>query len=200
MALTKDELELIRAVQSGNEEAWHGLVTRYSKVIWSATKNYNLSFGDREDIVQEVFIRLIHHINSYNPDKASFATWITVITKGICIDKLRQKKACREVLLPPEELERIPSTNKQNANDNTNDTQEMIKILRQIIEEKLKPNEKLVIRLFYMEKLSYSQIAEITGQDYNWVKNILHRTRKYLRKVLTKSNEIIKNQRILRRF
>lgn len=199
MGLSRDELELIKAAQNGDEEAWCGLVTRYSKVIWSATKRYNLSFGDREDIVQEVFIRLIHHINSYNPDKASFTTWITVITKGICIDKLRQKKARREVLLPPEELERISSTNKQNANENTNDTQEMINILRQTIEEKLKPNEKLVIRLFYMEKLSYSQIAEITGQDYNWVKNILHRTREYLRKVLTKSNKIIKKPK-MRKF
>ena len=201
MGLTRDELKLIKAAQNGNEEAWCGLVSRYSKVIWSATKSYNLLFEDREDIVQEVFIRLIYHINSYSPDRASFTTWITVITKGICIDKLRQKRTRREVLLPPEELERIPSINKQNNNENTNETQEMVNILHQVIEKKLKPHEKLVIRLFYMEELSYSQIAEIMGRNYNWVKNTLHRAREHLRKVSTNkySNKIIKNQKILRK-
>jgi RNA polymerase sigma-70 factor (ECF subfamily) len=177
MPLTNEELKLIRAAQSGDEEAWCGLVTRYSRVIWSATGGYNLSFEDREDIVQEVFVRLIHHINSYNPDKAGFTTYITTITKRICIDKLRKRKVHPEVLLPPEELKVRSYLN----NHNTNDLQSKIDILCQAL-EKLESDQRLVIELFYIQGFSYNQISKVMSRDYNWVKNTLHRAREYLRK------------------
>lgn len=190
MPLTNEELELIRAVQRGDEKAWCGLVTRYSRVVWSATAGYNFSFEDREDIVQEVFVRLIRHIKSYNSDKASFTTYITTITKRICIDKLRKIRVRREVLLPPEELKPLSSPN----NYETDHTQDKINILCEAL-EKLKPDERLVIELFYKEGFSYNQIAEVMSRDYAWVKNTLHRAREYIRKFLEKSQDEIRINR-----
>lgn len=181
MSKGKEDLDFIMSAQKGAEGAWSALVTRYSKRIWYATYGYGFSDADREDIVQEVFSKLIKSIKSYDPNKASFSTFITTITKRKCIDKIRKPPI--EEPFEPEKLAKIPSTEKEDGDDE--DIQNKVKILRQVMDKELTSEQKLVITLFYYEKCSYEQIAEIMNRNEHWVKNTLHRTRTYLRSVLT---------------
>ena len=178
---SKEDLDIIISAQNGDEDAWRNLVTRYSKRVWYATYGYGFSDADREDIVQEVFSKLIKSIKSYDPNKASFSTFITTITKRKCIDKIR--KPLIEEPFEPEKLAKIPSTKKEDGDDE--DIQNKVKILRQVMYKELTSEQKLVITLFYYEKCSYEQIAEIMNRNEHWVKNTLHRTRAYLSSVLT---------------
>jgi RNA polymerase sigma-70 factor (ECF subfamily) len=175
--MSKDEDDIIRHAQQGDEQAWSSLVSRYSKLVWSATSRYFFSQEDREDIVQEVFLRLVKGIDRYDPDKSSFSTFLTTITNRVCIDKLRQIKGRPEVLLTPEELALFSSSEKKEQSD---DKQDMIdSLLKELPIEK-----KLVIYLFYLKECSYKQIAEIMNINIDQVKNILHRTRIILRQKL----------------
>lgn len=184
MSKNEDVLTIICSAQQGNEKAWSNLVSRYSKVVWSATYDYGFPDTNREDIVQDVFIKLIKSIKSYDPTKANFSTFITTITKRTCIDKLRKDKAKPDVVpLPPGELAMFPSPSQEDPTY----SQEMIDSLNDILEEKLTTEQRRVIELFYFKRCSYKQIAEIMNRDDQWVKNTLHRTREYLRQILTKS-------------
>jgi len=184
MSKNKDVSAIVRSAQQGNEEAWSNLVTKYSKLVWSATYGYGFLDVEREDIVQEVFIELVESIKSYDPNKASLSTFITIITKRSCIDKLRKKKVKpAEVLLPPEELAIFPSP-KGDPLD-TIYTRKIINSLHKAMDEELTTEERLVIKLFYLKKSSYKQIAEIMHIDLHRVKNLLYRGRVKLKPILT---------------
>lgn len=175
MPQISDELKLITDAQKGDEKAWCDLVSRYSKVIWSATTGFNFTSEEKEDIVQEVFVRLINYIGNYNPDKASFKTYISTITKNICIDKIRKKKERTDVFTDVEELASMI---------NSDDKQEMIDRLKEVIENELSIKQRFVVKLFYIENFSYKEIAEIMNRDYHWVKNTLQSARQCLKEVL----------------
>lgn len=182
MSKGKEDLDIIISAQNGDEDAWRNLVTRYSRLVWSATYGYGFSDADREDIVQEVFVKLIKSIKGYDPSRASFSTFVTTITKHTCIDKIR-KPPVPEVIFEPEKLAKIPSPEKEGWDDE--DIQNKVKILRQVMDKELTSEQKLVITLFYYKRCSHRQIAEIMNRNEHWVKNTLHRTRRYLRGVLT---------------
>ncbi len=107
-----DEDDIIISAKEGDEQAWSSLVSTYSKLVCHVTSKYCFSPEDREDIIQEVFLKLVKGIDVYNPDKASFSTFLTTITNRVCIDKLRKTKVRPEVLLTPEELSMFSSSEK----------------------------------------------------------------------------------------
>ncbi|MBI5222800.1 sigma-70 family RNA polymerase sigma factor [Candidatus Micrarchaeota archaeon] len=192
MAKNDNELAIIRVAQEGNEAAWGELVKRYSGLIWSATSKYSFSYDEREDIAQEVFLRLVKNIKDYDPDKSRFSTFVVIITKHVCIDRLRKIIRNPEVLSPDEEEKTdIVDTRHKDPIDSIFE-HELIDLLNKIIDKKLKAEQRLLIKLFYFEGCSYSRISSIMNRNEHWVKNTIDRTRKYLRKELQKLKNIEK--------
>ena len=176
----KDLLDVITSAQKGDEKAWCDLVSTYSKVIWSATYNYGFSNDIREEIVQDVFVKLVNSIKSYNSNKAAFSTFITVITKRTCIDRLRMSGRNKEIPFTPEELAIFPS---QPPEESIYE-QEIIDSLHNALNKQLTSDQKLLITLFYYKKYPYKKITEIMNRNEHWVKNTLHRTKAYLKQIL----------------
>ncbi len=186
MSPNKDDLDVILSAQRGDEEAWSNLVTSYSKLVWSATSKYYSQFNNREDIVQEVFTRLVKSIKSYNPDKSRFSTFLTIIAKRVCIDKLRKDKIRPDEFLPLESLEKFPVLNKVKSDSNEAKEKTIKKLCEKMKE--LSTEKRLVISLFYLKGHSYKEIADIMHRDFNWVKNSIHRTRIFLKQNIDKSH------------
>jgi RNA polymerase sigma-70 factor (ECF subfamily) len=61
-------------------------------------KIYNYIFfrllhkSDTEDIVGDIFLKVAENISAYNPNKASFGTWIFTIARNTLTDYLRKKR------------------------------------------------------------------------------------------------------------
>jgi RNA polymerase sigma factor (sigma-70 family) len=185
MSVCEENLAIIEKAQQGNEDAWRDLVKKYFKLIWSATMQYFFSEEEREDIVQDVFCKLVHNIKSYNPDKAKYSVFITVITKRTCIDRLRKIKNNREDPISFEELaeRNYPVSVKEDLIDKIH-KKHLVAVLQKVLAEKLTAEQRLVIRLFYYGGCSYSEIVKIMNRDETWVRNSLERTRKYLKEIL----------------
>ena len=47
---------------------------------------------DVEDLVSAVFMKLVQKLDSYDPDKASVATWVYTITRNTVIDHYRTRR------------------------------------------------------------------------------------------------------------
>lgn len=181
MAKSKNELDIIKSAQNKNEEAWYSLISKYSKTVWFAISKYNFKSEEREDVFQEVFLRLVKSLNSYKTDISKFSTFITTITNRTCIDKLRKDKKRHEVSLNHGDLEILPLIENGKNCDELN--MDLFRTLSNALKE-LPPNGRLVIQLFYVKKYSYRQIAGLLNKDFNWVKNTLHRTRILLKQRL----------------
>jgi RNA polymerase sigma-70 factor (ECF subfamily) len=168
--------ELVAAARQGSEQAWQEIYERLLPAVWRATWGFDLSDADREDVVQETFIRLIRAIHRYDPEKASLATYLSVIAKRICIDRIRREARRSE---EPEGMG-APETPSPTDADDSQDS-ERIALLNEVMERDLSPEQRLCVKLLYYHRLRYDDIATILAHDYHWVKNTLNSARIALR-------------------
>src|SRR5437660_5540550 len=90
-----DESSLIRAVQSGDKDAFEQLVRAYDHSVLRLAVNLLRSQEDAQDVYQEAFLRVYKNIHAFRFD-CSFHTWLYRIVTNICLDHLRKKKVRKE--------------------------------------------------------------------------------------------------------
>ena len=72
---TKDS-ELIRQALGGNKESLEQLVLRHQAWIYNIAFRMVLVAEDAEDVTQEILIKMITKLSTYDSKKASFRTWL----------------------------------------------------------------------------------------------------------------------------
>src|SRR5215471_7731684 len=91
----QDGTSLIRAVQSGEKDAFEQLVRAYDHSVLRLAVNLLGSQEDAQDVYQEAFLRVYKNIHAFRFD-CSFHTWLYRIVTNICLDHLRKKKVRKE--------------------------------------------------------------------------------------------------------
>ena len=118
---------------------------------------------DAEDIMQEVFFKVISSTPVFESEKHEIA-WLTRVTVNQCRSLLRSSWWRKTEPL----LDTYPAQN---------DTQhELIETI-----QKLPQKHRIAIYLFYYEGYSVKEIAEITGQKESTLKSHLKRAREKLK-------------------
>ncbi|MCD4745688.1 MAG: RNA polymerase sigma factor [Bacteroidales bacterium] len=142
---------------------------------------------EAEDTVQEVLLRLWSKKEILKEYK-SIEAFAMIITKNLCLDKLKSKSSKTVELKNP-----LISTNNLTPYNQTemNDT---INKVHQIIET-LPEQQKMIIHLRDIEGYEFDEIAEIMELRLNTIRVNLSRARKKVREVLIKTNnyEFAKN-------
>lgn len=86
------EKRWIRRVQrSTHEESANQLVKNYYREIFAFVYKQVVDEQEALDLTQEVFIRMLQSIDSFDARKASFRTWLYRIATNHCIDYFRSK-------------------------------------------------------------------------------------------------------------
>jgi RNA polymerase sigma-70 factor (ECF subfamily) len=83
--------ELIERFQRGEVMAYEVLVKRHKERLLNFVYRFIGNLQDSEDIVQETFVRLYIHKNSYQPS-AKFITWLFTIAGNLAKSELRKRK------------------------------------------------------------------------------------------------------------
>lgn len=94
---------IIRAILKGNKEGYEILFERYSNKIFYLAMKYTKNIDDSNDCVQEVFIRIIEHIQDFNCTKSKFSTWVYTITINYLKDKLKSDYRRQKIMYIDEE-------------------------------------------------------------------------------------------------
>lgn len=76
-------IDLVTRARIGDQRAWNGLVERYSPLIWSICRRYGLGDADTEDVGQNVWLRLVSHLDAVR-DPAALAGWLATTTRREC--------------------------------------------------------------------------------------------------------------------
>ena len=89
--MERDDVQLIRKVLLGDNEAFSALVQKHQKSVhalaWRKVKDFHFA----EEITQDVFLRVYESLPSLK-DPHQFAGWLYVITDRLCVDWLRKRK------------------------------------------------------------------------------------------------------------
>ena len=83
--------DLLRRVQTGDMVAFSELVDNYRDRLMNVIGRMPISHEEAEDIVQESFVRVYQHRDSFD-FKHCFSTWLYTIALNLARNELRKKK------------------------------------------------------------------------------------------------------------
>lgn len=164
---------------NGNKEAFEYLYSKYKNRIEYFIYNIIKDYSKAEDIAQETFIYVMQ-----NPMKKenSFKYYIYLIARCRAYNYINIEKRRSEII-----EQYIGNTQEQIENDVLEiiTKQENKKELMESINE-LDEKYKNAIYLTSIEGLSYDETSKILNQNLQNTKNMIHRGKKQLRKILLK--------------
>lgn len=98
----------IDQVVSGKKAAWDHFVEKFSGLLFGVTirtmraRTASMDQEDARDVVQDIFLRLVKDdfklLRTYDPERASLSTWLTVVARSMAIDYLRRPERSRETV------------------------------------------------------------------------------------------------------
>lgn len=179
------DIELVEAIVSGNEDGFEELVRRYHRPL--AVYIYKM-IGDYEaalDITQEVFLKVHNSISQYS-SAYKFSTWLYRIAHNAAIDYLRRNQNTEKSFDGEEsEVGWIQPKANNLSPEAESEVKEWLSEIQTVIRH-LPVNYRELIILRHGKDLSYEEIVEITGLPLGTVKNRLFRAREMLREMLAR--------------
>jgi RNA polymerase sigma-70 factor (ECF subfamily) len=83
---------LLRRIQQGDEEALLELHAQYANLVYSIAYRVLLDSQSAEELTQDLFMRLWHKAELFDPERGQFVSWLATMTRRLAIDRLRQQK------------------------------------------------------------------------------------------------------------
>jgi RNA polymerase sigma-70 factor (ECF subfamily) len=176
------------AWQAGDEQAFDRLVETYSGPVWRLLTRFLGTSPDREDLLQDVFLRVLRARERYRPT-ARFTTWLYRITFNLCvnararlggsessIDELGEgdgRRAWEEALADRTGVE--PWHAMERA--------DVVRAVRTAIAA-LPERQRMALVLARYEGLSFAEIGEVMDASDRAIKSLVHRAREALRATL----------------
>lgn len=153
------------------EKQYIEIVEKYADMIYRIAYQKVLNRYDAEDIVQDVFVKLLSN-KSYFRDEEHMKAWLIRVTINLCINY--NKSLARQKTVSVEQLD-IPFTQQETG----------------ILEELylLPEDERNILYLYYYEGYKIREIAKILRQKQNTINSKLTRVRNKLKKIMEVNNE-----------
>jgi len=173
--------QLVARAQSGDQQAFAELVSRYSALVFRlAVSILGRDFiPEAEDVAQEVFLKVHHAIESFRGE-AEFSSWIYRIAFNQAVNlkarvRFRSPHADETVLYRmvspgPGPYEQAEAAQRDRA------LAECIQTLPEVYQSAL--------RLYYWLGAGVGEVAELLGVPENTAKSYLHRARQLLHGML----------------
>ena len=163
--------ELIEKAKKGDKEAFTQVILSVKASLYKIAKMRTSNDEDVQDIIQETMIDAYKYIKKLkNPSK--FKAWITKILINNC-NKYYKKYYVEENYDVELFKESIRNNNDHQLVESTLNFYEMIK--------NLKYEERIVIVLYYAEKYTTKEIAEILSVNENTIKTRLSRAKEKIK-------------------
>lgn len=153
------------------EKQYNKIVENYSDMIFRIAYQYLYNKYDAEDIVQEVFVKLLSRKVIFK-DEEHVKSWLIRVTINQCLDY--KKSLAKRSTVPIENME-IPFEHKEEG------------ILEEL--QLLKEDERNILYLYYYEGYKIKEIAKILIQKQNTINSKLTRARKKLKEIMEVKNE-----------
>lgn len=173
--LTEKEIDyqLMRSIQNGDMVAFNGMVNRYKDRLMNVIGRMLSSTEEAEDVVQETFVRVYQHRQSFNFQHC-FSTWIYTIGLNLARNELRKRKKYKYY-----EISEMKGNEKELAVEPKLPSR-LPELLKGAISE-LPEKYKTAFMLRDVQEMSYEEVAQVLGVPLGTVKSRVNRARMMLR-------------------
>ena len=178
--MEENDVQLIRRILSGDEEAFGALVRKHQKSVhalaWRKLGDFHLA----EEITQDAFLQ-VHKKLSTLKDPNQFAGWLYVIVDRLCINWIQRNRYMMQSLedTPVEEIEEASYTHHVSEQLDVETTEQRHEIVKRLL-QRLPESERTVVTLHYLGEMKVKDISKFLGVSANTIKSRLSRARKRL--------------------
>jgi RNA polymerase sigma-70 factor (ECF subfamily) len=166
-----DEKQLIARILDGHVEDFGYFLERYSPEVFAIVARLVPQQEDAEELVQDAFVRAFDRLETFG-GRSSFSTWICRIAYTTTVSWLRKQ---RMKYLSIDDQPHLSDTEVDEALDDETRIDE----LRHAI-SLLKPEEQMLITLYYYDNRPLADIAYILDAETYALATRLHRIRRKL--------------------
>ncbi len=185
------EAELITLARKNNESAFLEIFNRYKGGLKVHVSKVVPSW-DVEDVCMQTFLKAFLHIDSYNPEKGEFRTWLYTIGWNTALDLAGKKK--REMdYMPTTSIEGDAdstvnvSTQEKPADEAISNQEDYDKLIGYI--NGLSPLYREIAIYRFIDEKDYNEIAQKTDLPLNTVKTRIRRAKEILQKMMLDDEE-----------
>lgn len=174
------ENDYIDRVLAGDTNAFSYFVKRYQQMALTIAFRISQSQEEAEEIVQDAFVKAFNGLHRFRR-ASKFSSWLYQIVVNEALSRTRKRKLDK-VSIDISELKDKFISNASIAIENLEQEEKRTVILK--ILARMKPKERLILQLFYLDEYSIQEIEEITSFTKSNIKVLLHRARKSFQKFL----------------
>lgn len=169
-----DQELILRYKEQDDKKALGMLFERYYHLVFGVGMKYMKNSDMAKDIAMQVFEKLIPDLKKHKIE--FFKSWLYRVAQNACLMELRKNKSITKP------LEENILSNMENETE-LHQIEEKEKMLTNMEDEleKLPEDQKKCIKLFYLERKTYSDICECTGYSFKEVKSFIQNGKRNLK-------------------
>jgi RNA polymerase sigma-70 factor (ECF subfamily) len=178
---------LVRAALAHDDEAARELVRRLYPLVLKIVRAHRPRRAAEEDLCQMIFIKTFQNLSQFS-GKVPLEHWVSRIAVNTCLNQIASEKVrpeLRHADLSEEEVavvENLAATSEELAPDQRLASRQLVDHLLAA----LKPAERLVIDLAYLQGRSVEEIRKITGWSAALIKVRAFRARQKMKQQLNR--------------
>lgn len=85
------KLRTIKDFRNGNKDAFEDIFYTYRDILYYYSYFFVKDYDDANDCVQEIFMKVLSNIDSFNELKSPFDAWIIITAKSVIYNFIRTK-------------------------------------------------------------------------------------------------------------
>ena len=177
---------MVAATLRQDDAAARELVRSLYPLVTKLVRAHRPVRSAEEDLCQMIFIKVLQNLSQFS-GKVPLEHWVSRIAVNTCINQIQAEKArpeLREADLSEEQaavIQNLAATNDDLAPDQSFASRQLVDHLMRA----LKPAERLVIDLLYLQQRSVAEIRSITGWSGALVKVRAFRARQKMKQLLS---------------
>jgi len=173
---------LVDRARSGDDDAARELIRQLYPLVAKIVRGYQPRRTAEEDLAQMIFVKVFQNLAQYS-GKVPISHWVSRIAVNTCRNQLMAEKA-RPELRHADLSEEQAAMLENLASDNALSPDRKL-AARDLVEKllaMLKPVERLVVDMLYLQERSVAEVQKLTGWTAATIKVRAFRARQKLRK------------------
>ncbi|MHA4807202.1 RNA polymerase sigma factor [Flavitalea flava] len=172
--------ELLDRYYTDRNNEWLGLLLqRYTLLLFGVCMKYVKQEEEAKDCVQQIFVKIITELPKYRVEY--FKSWIYTIARNHCLMKLRDRHHKPVVLTDS----MLAEWDEEGGRSKHLEKDQLLELMTLSLEE-LGMEQKQCVILFYLEKRTYQEIADITQFTLMQVKSHIQNGKRNLKLIMEK--------------
>ena len=169
---------LISRCLQGDQTAWDLIVKQYWRKVFNVAYTFVGRHDEAEDLAQEIFLKVFRSLGTFDR-RANFQTWLTSVSRNLCIDHYRSVRKEREVINREVDAALLPRASDDAGAFVALELRDRVALLRQAL-SRLPPTLRTVVLMRDIQELSYQEIASRLKLPEGTVKSRINRGRSEL--------------------